>query len=160
MRPIWIALIAGTVGSLSSVGCSAPTDPDPIELDVVVVDSATVEVDLNRVSGSVFARIRNVTQTPIWYNQCNVEVQREADGAWVTVWSQMCLLAHRELPEIPPGEELAVRIQLHGSVGDDGLFPRWPDPIEGVYRLRVGILRPPGVLPEGALTSRPFEVGS
>jgi hypothetical protein len=151
--------IPGMVAGISwLVACSNPFGPGSGGVSISV-ESPGIDHHASRgaVETTLRVTVRNDRDDSIFHNgHCGTSLERERGKEWLSVWVAICTLGtDHPIVEIRPGEEMTTEVRVGGVLGA-GVMERWSHPVDGAYRVRLGLRARRGTLPERARVSESF----
>lgn len=134
-----LALLTSSVWVMLSCATSASAESVVIRLQPDVV---SLRHEPDAVALDLRVQIRNGSPQPLFVATgiCGVELQRQVDGAWQTVWIPACGLGANPPQRLASGDSVGTSFTARGFT-DANAFPKYdPRMIAGRYRvvMRLG----------------------
>ena len=126
----------------------------------VSIDDTVLSVSQNgSVEGTLAVVIANDSRSVIYYGPCAEVLEQEMDEDWEVVWSMVCSLVLPDPLQIAPGESASIEVEIRATLGHS-VSSGWRQPVEGRYRLTLGLGSDAGPLSREFLTSNSFRISA
>jgi hypothetical protein len=163
-RTVRLTLLASSICPF----LSCATSPTPGSVGIrVQPDVVSLRHEPNAVALDLHVQVRNGSPQPLYLatGLCGVELQRDVEGDWQTVWIPACGLVASPAQRVPAGDSVSTSFTARGFTGTNALPQFDPRMIAGRYRviMRLGFHTNSAgdinrLLPVDERTSEPFAV--